>query len=335
MSQCDGKPTCSRCKVAGERCEYDTAEKVTKSDLRSEILRLEKIIRDAGIGSDVSRANDDNIGDSSVGGDASPEQQGDDEEMNIDSVAGMPTPATGSLTSKSATTPISRTSQQQAPLNEPTSFSQLLSWRTCQPSIKPGVIPAKKAKPKTALYLPPLPPDTSSPSSHLDTWTTTGWTKDYVRHMFDAVGTWDYMAFSVLYRDAFLRDYYDGSTRFCSSALVHAVLALANILIHGDDNAIQASPSSATVSRALYQEANTAVLTAKASKSLPDIQSLGIMALYQLRGGQEQEAHQLARLFLDLVLQFCEREPTTDELNDEYFSLAKASTYCGAVSLVR
>lgn len=153
--------------------------------------------------------------------------------------------------------------------------------------------------------------------------------------MFDAVATWDYMAFTVLYRDAFLRDYYDGATRFCSSALVHCVLALANLLVHGDDNSIQALHSSASVSRALYQEANSTGLTSKASKSLPDIQSLGIMALYQLRGGQEEEAHQLARQFLDLVLQFCDREPTAEELNDEYFSRAKASTYCGAVSLLR
>jgi hypothetical protein len=237
--------------------------------------------------------------------------------------------------------PSSHASQGQSPFSQqstlmtsrpddrPTCFDQLLTWRSCRPN--PSAIDAATPPP---LSLPPLPLDAySQHSRHLDTWTRTGWTRAHVRHLIDALRTWDYLPFCLFCEDLFLRDYDNGATRFCSFALVHAILALSTRLINESSDESSLLPSGWLSSQVLFDEARTKVADDSAM-ILPNIQALGILALYRLRCGQEAEARDFARSFAARITQFCQL-PLPDDETREDCSKARIVTYCGAVSLLR
>ncbi|KAI5459151.1 hypothetical protein BGZ63DRAFT_512716 [Mariannaea sp. PMI_226] len=214
-------------------------------------------------------------------------------------------------------------------------FGQLLSWSTCTRS-SDHRLPAKRPKLSTTSSLPPLPLDAYNSCAHMDTWTQTGWTKAHIRHLFDALVTWDYLPFCLLCKELFLQDFYSGSDQFCSSALVHAMLALATRLINesGDDNGIL--PSGWLHSKFFFQKAES-LLSGKAPfSSLPDNQALGILSLYQIRCGREVQAKHLAETFVASITQLCQHEqPEIRQEESDAYDRVRATTYCGAVSLAR
>jgi hypothetical protein len=237
--------------------------------------------------------------------------------------------------------PSSHASQGQSPFSQqstlltsrpddpPTCFDQLLTWRSCRPN--PSTIDAVTPPP---LSLPPLPLDAyTAHSRQLDTWTRTGWTRAHVRHLIDALRTWDYLPFCLFCEDLFLRDYDNGATSFCSSALVHAILALSTRLINESSDESALLPSGWLSSQVLFDEARTK-LADDSAMSLSNIQALGILALYRLRCGQEAEAREFAGSFAARITHFCQL-PLPDDETREDFSKARIITYCGAVSLLR
>ncbi|KAH7110017.1 putative nitrate assimilation regulatory protein nirA [Dactylonectria estremocensis] len=205
----------------------------------------------------------------------------------------------------------------------------------CRPSISDRNLLSGISERSTILSLPPLPLDAYNSEWHTpDTWTRTGWTRAHLRHLFDALTTWDYLPFSLLCKDQFLQDYQSGSSRFCSSALVHAVLALASRLINENDDDARLLPSGWLGSKMFLDEAEAILQARGPLNRLPDIQALGILSLYQMRCGREAEAHELAEAFVASITELCQREPLMDKEKEQY-SRARATTYCGAVSLVR
>lgn len=129
-----------------------------------------------------------------------------------------------------------------------------------------------------------------------------------MRHLLDALLTWDYLPFCLLCKDSFLRDYHGGSARYCSSAPVNALLALATRVLNENDGSALSS-------------------------SLSDIQAFGILSLYQISCGRAPEAQELAEAFASSITDLCSREPLAGT-RDEY-ARARATTYCGAISLIR
>lgn len=212
-------------------------------------------------------------------------------------------------------------------------FDELHSWRSCHPRINERN-PSKISEQSTILSLPPLPLDAYISHSHTDTWTRTGWTMAHIRHLFDTILTWDYLPFSLLCKDQFLQDYQNGSNRFCSSALVHAVLALASRLINENEDDFRLLPSGWFGSKFFLNDAEALLQSSGPLNSLPDIQALGILSCYQIRCGQEAKAHELAEACLVSITELCQREPLVSK-EEEQYSRARATTYCGAVSLVR
>lgn len=70
------------------------------------------------------------------------------------------------------------------------------------------------------------------------------------------------------------------------------------------------------------------------SKTLPNIQSLGLLSLYEIRCGREKEAFEFAEDFMSSITELCKLAPRKGEETDQY-NKARATTYCGAVSLMR
>jgi hypothetical protein len=154
--------------------------------------------------------------------------------------------------------------------------------------------------------------------------------------LFDALFTWEYLPFSLLTYDLFLRDFHSGSTQFCSSTLVHAILALATRLVNENKDDIEVTPSGWFRSKLFFDQAKSEVQNGGSpSDRLPDIQALGILSLYEIRCGQEAEAQIFAKEFLTSITELCQREPSTDEEGDEQYTRVRTTTYCGAVSLSR
>lgn len=141
---------------------------------------------------------------------------------------------TSSHTSQ-AQSPVWQFSQQSTllsaafqPEEPPSCFDQLLTWHSCRPN--PVTVSAVTPPP---LSLPPLSLDAyTAHSGKVDTWTRTGWTHAHVHQLIEALRTWDYLPLCIFSEELFLRDYDDGTSRFCSITLVHAILALATCLIN-------------------------------------------------------------------------------------------------------
>lgn len=234
--------------------------------------------------------------------------------------------------------PSQNTPQPEIPCSTSAScFEQLLSWR-CRPNIKDedgGVQAEINENPSarsTILSLPVLPLDAYTTQSQEDTWTRTGWTRAHVRHLIDALRTWDRLPFCLFSEDRFLQDYSSGSTQFCSSALVHAILALSTRLINesSDDDGLY--QSGWLRSRFFLRKARTILEDAEPFRTLPDIQALGMLSLYYLRCGQETEAQDYAESFATSISELC--QPSLTHREEEWCAELR-NTYYGAVSLIR
>lgn len=217
-----------------------------------------------------------------------------------------------------------------------TCFHQLFSWKQI-PNFTNSDLVDEEDSQSTVLSLPPLPLDAYKSYSHPDWWTQTGWTQAHIHHLFDALYTWDYLPFSLICYDLFLQDFHNGSTRFCSRALVYAILALATRIVNENNDSSEVLPSGWRGSGALFKVAQAQVKHGGPLQNLPDIQALGILSLYEIRNGQEAKAQELAEAFLDNITKFYERQPPSGEDVDqgEKCARVKATTYCGAVSLNR
>lgn len=200
--------------------------------------------------------------------------------------------------------------------------------------------------------------ESRAPVPRIDSWTRTGWTADLVLEHIELLITWDYLPFCLLCKDIFLQDLDKGTGRYCSSALVYALLALAKRIMNEQQQQQQrrrrssslaanigvvspSSPSSTapakdwTDSQAFWNEAEALIRgSGQHSNRLPDIQALGIMALYQVSSGRQAEARELADEFAAAATDLCLRAPAAEE-QQEQCARVRATTYCGAISLVR
>ncbi|OAQ93891.1 nitrate assimilation regulatory protein nirA [Purpureocillium lilacinum] len=201
--------------------------------------------------------------------------------------------------------------------------------------------------------LPSVSGDEKLPPASVN-WTRTGWPLAKIKEHLDSLLTWDYLPFCLLCKDPFLQSFASGDGRYCSPALVNSLLALSTRIAHVDEhrrprsqqhqqeqqdhlvNADGGSPTSGwSDSQALFDEAEALVSSRGQPGSLPDIQALGMLALYQVSCGREAEARELAEAFASAITELCLREPLPTDKPDSQYALVRATTYCGAISLVR
>ncbi|KJZ68374.1 hypothetical protein HIM_12234 [Hirsutella minnesotensis 3608] len=341
-AKCDGEAPCKRCVEAGEPCVYDNTRRESKDDLRAEIDRLRKcneendrllraiyaikdvdasnsFLRHLVEGTKSRRALLQELAHVDVGINgrrprrcvAAPE-----------SVAGASTAALEDAVCPHCLSPITTPSMHPSP-SDSSEFSGYA--HTSRADSTPALA--------TPVSLASFAFDDCS-NAHSDPWTRAGWSVASVRQLLDALLTWDYLPFCLVCRDPFFRDYYSGSTRYCSSALVNALLALATRVVNEDTHEAQSPGSGWSRSKAFFDEAEAILHSTGLSDNLPDIQALGILALYQITCGREAEAQELAESFAARIGELCLSEPLLGAEAEEY-SKARATSYCGAVSLIR
>ena len=248
-----------------------------------------------------------------------------------DAFADYPTNASPSDTLELPSTPECTTAPSRAPASPPC-FDHLLSWKFCCPTFADDTF-AKTPVFCTILSLPELPLDAYSSESHVDTWTRTGWTKAHIRHLFDALHTWDSLPFCIVSKEVFIRDYNSGSDQFCSTLLVHALLALATRIINENKDDVTVVPAGWFGSRYCFEETETISQWGQPPNNLPNTQALGVLSLYQLRCGRESEAHRLAKAFATRITELCRHEPLVGK--EQQYARIRAASYCSAISLPR
>ncbi|OAQ65596.1 nitrate assimilation regulatory protein nirA [Purpureocillium lilacinum] len=191
-------------------------------------------------------------------------------------------------------------------------------------------------------------------TKQIDPWTRTGWPVTKIRDRFNSLLTWDYLPFCLLCKNPFLQDFASGDGRYCSPALVNSLLALSTRILderqhpqqqqHQKEQQKCLAKSDADCgfphsgcwdSQALFDEAETLISGKEHMGALPDIQTLGILALYQVSCGREAEARELAEAFKAEITKLCLREPLDVGKQDDQYMQVRSTTYCGAISLVR
>ncbi|KAF4589117.1 nitrate assimilation regulatory protein nirA [Ophiocordyceps camponoti-floridani] len=292
LPKCDGQAPCRRCVEAGEQCLYDATQRESKDDLRAEIDRLK--------------------------------QKNEENDRTLQAILSTNEVDVNDLVANSISPDALVFHPRDNSAVDPAVCSRCQAHFPTTPARWPYGPAESEASTAPVLARSPLGPD------DVDIWTRTGWTAAAVRKLLDDLHTWDYFPYCLLQRDVFLRDYYTGSTRFCSSALVNALLALATRVVNeGSDH--ESRPPSFR-SRAFADEAESLVQHGDSPpRSLPQVQTLGILSLYRASHGDEDGAQRLARLFATHAEDLCIR---TDETDDE-LRTARTNTYCGAVSLIR
>ncbi|KAM3537244.1 hypothetical protein ARSEF1564_009832 [Beauveria bassiana] len=321
--KCNGEQPCNRCERQGEICEYKRCERVSKSELRAEIGRLRQRLEDA----KSQRAQG-----SSITTNDSAALQGCFDAVKWSNLVKGPFVLPGG--DRAAF--LSGSMSEGIPLTASSCFDQLLSWRSCHPTFQQSNASTSSSRPPSyrELSLPLAPLDAYATLAQTDRWTQVGWTCAHIRHLFDVVFTWDSVSFYILRKNEFLQDYDAGSSRFCSSALVHALLALSTRLANEREDDSYHLPSGWLGSKYFLRKAKALLLEQGSGQSLPDIQSLGILALYHIRCGPENEARELAELCTAGIRSLCLRECDASEL-DELYVKVRVTTYDGAISLLR
>lgn len=319
--QCDGQMPCQRCDQAGQACQYTDDRLRTKVDtlqtrvdtLQTRLDALETLVNAMTPGLSGSLACTDN-------------KNGSEYFYTSRNACGQDDYESTNTISRAKSSPLWSPIAQP---KQPEPFCQLFFWKSS--TLPMNNHPAEVNKPAT-LSLPPLPVDAYLSHSESDTWTRTGWTKAYMRHLFDAVFTWEYLPVSHLYRDKFLEDFYCDSDRFCSSALVYAMLAVASQQVNDRHDSSCFLPSRLG-SASLYKEAEALLLDPGRTDSLPDAHARGVLSFYHAASGHEEQAERLAHDFIQKITAICQSQPPIGE--NEHYTRIQTTSYCGAVSLSR
>ena len=184
-----------------------------------------------------------------------------------------------------------------------------------------------------------------SPTTQIDQWTRSGWTVARVQYLIESLFAHEYLPCCLLHTDLFMNDFSRGSSQYCSSALVNALLCLATRVVKGLESALQnhdvandrisLPPGRWSGSQEFFNEA-VRIINSSHPKldSIPDIQALGILSLLPASGGDIGKAQAMAKEFCGAASSYCLRVPLENEKSAQN-SRVRAKMYCGAVSLTR
>lgn len=129
----------------------------------------------------------------------------------------------------------------------------------------------------------------------------------------------------------FVQDFREARPRYCSEALVNAILGLAcRVTITTSQQISRVSYGDAFVG-----EAKALLAQEKDHVNLPSIQALGALSLAEMSQGNETEASELARESVRACIRFLLQTRDRDHDHDDGFRRARALSYCGGFSLIR
>lgn len=176
-----------------------------------------------------------------------------------------------------------------------------------------------------------LAPETAQLNVPAATWTTITSDTALAQHLLALYFCWEYPTFASLSKEHFLKDYSAGRSRYCSSILVNALLALGcrfssqpSTLANPNDPYSSGDHFFKECQRLFYQEDN--------HHNLTTIQALGIMSIREASCGRDSEswyyAGQSIRLAVEMGL-----HRVHDNSGDSDEVAVQSATFWGAFSL--
>lgn len=164
-----------------------------------------------------------------------------------------------------------------------------------------------------------------------EAWTTVTDDSRLVQHLLALYFCWEYPTFASLSKEHFLKDFQDGRTRYCSSILVNALLALGcRFSSHPATRATPDDPS--TSGDHFFGECERLLREEGDHYRMTTIQALGLMSIREASCGRDSEswyyAGQSMRLAIELGLHI---DKGGGEDDDE--TAVRSATFWGAYSL--
>ncbi|KAL2131767.1 hypothetical protein VTI74DRAFT_4617 [Chaetomium olivicolor] len=175
-----------------------------------------------------------------------------------------------------------------------------------------------------------LPPEIlGDPISH--TWTRVTNDTQLVQRLLARFFSSPLASLSLVSQRHFMQDFREGNPRYCSEALVNAILAMACSVAATTSQLV----SSISFGDAFMGEAKGLLAKEQDRVNLPSIQALGILALAEMAQGNEEEAGDLGRASVKASIRFFLQAQQWDCSRDDDFRVVRALTYCGCLTLVR
>jgi hypothetical protein len=189
-------------------------------------------------------------------------------------------------------------------------------------------------------YAPPLnlpqrehhqPPPEGPGVPNPQTWTTVTPDERLVQRLFARFFTSSLPYLSLVSQRHFMHDFREGNRRYCSEALVNAVLGMTCKAAMATSQLI----SRVSFGDAFMGEAKTLMARESNHVGLPYIQALGILALAEMARGNEEEASELAHESVRACIRFFLRTQQPSPSQDADFRTVRALAYCGGFTLIR
>jgi hypothetical protein len=164
-----------------------------------------------------------------------------------------------------------------------------------------------------------------------DIWTQVTSDAGFIQRLLASFFTSPLSYLSLVSTGHFMRDFSVGNPRYCSAALVNAVLGMACKM---------AAAPSHMVSRfgfgdAFMAEAKRLLAEEPDHVNVPSIQALGVLALAEIARGDDEEASNLARESVKACIRLVLRSQQQGQEHDPDFTRVLALAYCGGLSLNR
>ncbi|KAK0723296.1 hypothetical protein B0T26DRAFT_257660 [Lasiosphaeria miniovina] len=165
----------------------------------------------------------------------------------------------------------------------------------------------------------------------LCTWTSVTSDTRLVQRLLASFFSCSFPSLSLVSQSQFMDDFRHGNPRYCSEALVNAMLGRACKFFDSASQLI----SRVSFGDAFLGEAKRLLASEHTHVNLPSIQALGVLALTEMSHGNDNEACDLAeesvRASIHLSLQ---TQQQYNQLDDD-FKAVRALAYCGGFSLIR
>ncbi|KAM7205224.1 Zn(2)-Cys(6) zinc finger domain protein [Rhypophila sp. PSN 637] len=164
-----------------------------------------------------------------------------------------------------------------------------------------------------------------------NTWTKITLDGSLVTHLLSLYFCWEYPTFASLSKEHFLKDFSEGRTRFCSSILVNALLALGcRFSSRPTTRAVPQDPY--TSGDHFFREALRLFNEEPDHHKLTTIQALGIMSIREASCGRDSESWYYAGQSIRLAIEMGLHEIQGDGRDDD-LTAVQAATFWGAFAL--
>ncbi|KAK4221780.1 putative conidial development protein fluffy [Podospora fimiseda] len=165
----------------------------------------------------------------------------------------------------------------------------------------------------------------------LRTWTKITSDAQLVQRLFSRFFSGLFPTLCLVSQPHFIQDFRDGNPRYCSEALVNAILGAACRLFSATSQPI----SRVTFGDAFVGEAKRLLAEEHSHVNLPSIQALGVLAFAEMSQGNDEEAEALLRESVRASVHLVLGTQQQDGDDNEDFRAVRALACCGVFSLMR